>query len=145
MTYRLLSRGEAVDQDADPYALVERGDGGRLMLLDLLDSAASEDEGLPVFPYTPRVSEEVRRRIMVAVWALAYEVYDDSLVADHVFDAECAKVDLSIDTPRPDLDAWFRENFDPCTGQWVWAHPEREGLFRIYLLLWHARNEGRAP
>jgi hypothetical protein len=27
VTYRLLSRGEAVDQDADPYALVERGVG----------------------------------------------------------------------------------------------------------------------
>lgn len=98
---------------------------------------------LDLFSWTPpapsvspaRIAEEIKRRINVAVWAYAYELENDSLVSDQRFDSECRLVDLSIDTGRPDMDAWFRANFDPCTGQWVHAHPDKNGLHRIYLLL----------
>lgn len=80
------------------------------------------------------VSEEIRRRIRVAVWAYAYEALHESLVPDHVFDAECRKVDLSVSTSyegrdNSAIDAWFRKEFDPSTGCWIWKqHP---GLLRI--------------
>lgn len=60
---------------------------------------------------------------MVSVWAYAYEVLSCSLVSDAEFDAECKLVDLSIDTGNEEMDKWFRENFQPHTGQWVLRHP----------------------
>ena len=73
------------------------------------------------------MEREVRRRIQVALWAYAYEVHDVSLVPDAVYDKVCREVDLSVDTPRPDLDAWFRTSFDPSTGSWVHTHPDKDG------------------
>ncbi len=73
------------------------------------------------------VERERRRRIQVAVWAYAYEVHDESLVPDAVYDRVCREVDVSVDTGRPDLDAWFRSEFDPSTGFWVHSHPDRDG------------------
>lgn len=67
---------------------------------------------------------ERRRRILLSVAAYAYEIENVSLVDDHTFDAECLKVDVSIDTGHPMLDAWWRENFDPSTGMWIHKHPE---------------------
>jgi hypothetical protein len=82
-----------------------------------------------------RKSVETKRRICVSVWAYAYERMDDSLVPDHVYDAEClqAAENLHIDTDRPDLDLWFRENFDASTGMWVNTHPELTKLHALYL------------
>lgn len=67
---------------------------------------------------------EKMRRTHLAMWAYAYEVENVSLVPDAVFDEEARRIDLSVDTDRPDLDAWFRNNFDPDTGVWVHQHPE---------------------
>ncbi|AKM09379.1 hypothetical protein [Croceicoccus naphthovorans] len=78
------------------------------------------------------VERERRRRIKLAVWAYAYEIKSNPLVPDGVFDEEALKVDLSVDTGRPDLDAWFRANFQPHTGSWVWRHPEPGKLNRLY-------------
>ena len=50
------------------------------------------------------------------------------MMTDHQYDAECLKIDLTVNTPRPDLDKWWRENFDPCTGQWIHNHPEHDRL-----------------
>lgn len=74
------------------------------------------------------VELETRRRIYLTVWAYAYEFMNLSMVSDEVFDAEALKVDLSIDTTRPDLDSWFRENFNPHSGMWVHSHPEVDKL-----------------
>lgn len=83
---------------------------------------------------------------MVAVWAYAYELENDSLVSDHVFDQECLKVDLKLSTSYKGrdnraIDKWFRENFDPCTGSWVQRHPDIKGLKRIYEQLAAARDK----
>lgn len=79
-----------------------------------------------------RVEIETRRRIMVAVWAYAYEFENVSIVSDHHFDAECLKVNLSISTMRPDLDKWFRAEFDPSTGVWIHNHPELDKIKALY-------------
>jgi hypothetical protein len=64
----------------------------------------------------------------VAAWAFSYEFLARSDVSDAVFDAECYKVDLSVDTGNVKMDKWFRENFSPHTGQWIHNHPELKKL-----------------
>lgn len=85
------------------------------------------DEG----PYSDRVSEETRRRIRVSVAAYAYEILGESIMSDGEFDSLCKQVDLSISTRRPDLDKWFRANFQPHTGMWIHTHPEKPRLFQL--------------
>lgn len=84
---------------------------------------------------TPQEVER-RRRIMVSVWAYAYELASPpvSLVPDHIFDAECYMLaaGLHIDTDRLDLDYWFRGSFDPSTGMWIHKHPELDKIERLY-------------
>jgi len=79
---------------------------------------------------------ETRRRILVSVWAYAYELADTprSLVPDHIFDAECYMLaaGLRVDTDRPDLDYWFRGMFDPSTGMWIHKHPELDKIAKYY-------------
>lgn len=77
-----------------------------------------------------RVEIERRNRIHVLLFAYAYEIKNVSLVSDERFDALCAQIDTSIDTGK--YDEWFRENFDPCTGLWVHAFPDRKGLDALY-------------
>lgn len=77
------------------------------------------------------VEIERKRRINIAVWAYAYEVENDILVSDAVFDAECLKVNLMLDTGNKKLDAFFRKYFQPHTGLWVHKHPDKEGLRRV--------------
>lgn len=82
---------------------------------------------------TPQEVER-RRRIIVSVWAYAYEFCANSIVPDHVFDAECYMLaaGLRVDTDRPDLDYWFRGAFDPSTGMWVHKHPEIDKIRQLY-------------
>lgn len=87
---------------------------------------------------TPRTPKEIetRRRIIVSVWAYAYELASPprSLVPDHIFDAECylLAAGLHIDTDRMDLDYWFRGMFDPSTGLWIHKHPELDKIAKLY-------------
>lgn len=88
--------------------------------------------------YTPTTSEiETRRRIKLSMWAYAYEFLNSPVVSDADFDAECEKIDLSVATARPDMDAWWCKEFQTCTGAWIHNHPE---LSRIAML--HARYSG---
>lgn len=82
-------------------------------------------------PYSDRVCLETRRRIRVAVAAWAYEVLQDPIMDDAEFDELAKSIDLSIDTRRPDLDKWYRKNFQSYTGSWVHGHPERTRLNQI--------------
>jgi|TARA_B110000879_G_scaffold85789_1_gene118454 hypothetical protein len=79
-----------------------------------------------------RKSEEIRRRIRICMAAYAYEVQATSIISDTEFDNECKKVDVSISTGNDKMDAWFREEFDPCTGQWIHSHPDLDKLERLY-------------
>ena len=75
----------------------------------------------------------LRIRLSVAAWA--YEVHDVSIMPDTDFDRLCMEVDPKVSTGNRKLDKFFRESFDPSTGQWVHKHPEKgklEGLYRRY-------------
>lgn len=72
------------------------------------------------------IEKERHRRIMVLLWAYAYEFESDSLVDDHTFDRTCYEIRPHISTGHPVMDKFFKEQFDPCTGQWVHSVPEAE-------------------
>jgi hypothetical protein len=78
------------------------------------------------------VEIERRNRIAVALWAHAYEVRHMSLVPDSVFDEWALRIRPDIDTGRPELDAFFRQEFSPHTGMWVHRHPERHNLDAMF-------------
>lgn len=86
-------------------------------------------------PYSAKVCDETRRRIRLSVAAYAYEYLGQPTMTDAEFDKLATSIDLSIDTRRPDLDKWFRDNFEPHTGMWVHKHPERHKLKRIANML----------
>lgn len=71
-------------------------------------------------------------RIKLLLYAYAYEIHNDSLVSDAYFDKLCEDVDLEEATDRPDLDEWFKQNFDKSTGMWVHNFPEKDRLEKIY-------------
>lgn len=74
---------------------------------------------------------ERHRRIKLSVCAYAYERMNTSLISDHEYDRLCLEVDLSVSTGHAKLDAWWRENFDPSTGQWVSRHPNQPRLEQL--------------
>lgn len=85
-----------------------------------------------LFLIRTRVERERHRRIRMSVAAYAYEFMDSPIISDHEFDSECRKINPSIDTGRPDLDHFFRTEFDACTGQWIHHHPELDKVKQLY-------------
>lgn len=81
-----------------------------------------------LFYYRTKSEIETHRRIKLSMAAYAYEILNRPIIDDHMFDSEAKKVDLNISTNRPDLDNWFRENFQPDTGQWIYKHPELDKI-----------------
>lgn len=78
------------------------------------------------------VEIETHRRVMLTVAAYAYEIASTQIMTDAEYDAMSRAVDLSINTTRPDLDAWWRQNFDPSTGMWIRQHPEIDRVRAMY-------------
>lgn len=78
------------------------------------------------------VEIERRNRILLSVAAWAYEEHDESIMSDADFDALCLKIRPAIPTGNRKLDRFFRNIFDPSTGQWVHKHPDKGGLERVY-------------
>jgi len=78
------------------------------------------------------VSEEIRRRIKVSVWAYAYEFLDKSLVSDEKFDEECYRINPDLVTGNELLDTWFKTEFAPYTGSWIRNHPELDKIAELY-------------
>lgn len=74
--------------------------------------------------------QQTKLRILILMAAYAYEFEPDEqpLCSDAEFDEACKMVDLSIKTSRPDIDRWFKENFDPSTGMWINDFPQLEGI-----------------
>lgn len=77
---------------------------------------------------------ETRRRIRIAIAAYAYEITANNTMTDQEYDSESLilQKNLHIDTTRPHLDKWFRENFEPDTGMWIHNHPELDKLASYY-------------
>ena len=78
------------------------------------------------------VSEERRNRIKLSVAAYAYEMDSNSIMSDGDFDSLCLKINVDIDTGNTLLDTFFRDEFNPSTGQWIHKHPELAGIRNIY-------------
>lgn len=89
------------------------------------------DKNIDTSPYSDIVCLETRRRIRLSLAAYAYEALMISIMSDNEFDKLAQSIDLTIDTRRPDLDKWFRKNFQPHTGMWIHGHPDRKRLHII--------------
>lgn len=79
--------------------------------------------------------EETRKRVRLTVAAWAYEKHNDPIMSDAEYDQLALSIDLRKTTSRPDLDDWWRENFNPSTGMWVFRHPEVDIVEKAYRLL----------
>lgn len=85
------------------------------------------------------VELERKRRIVLSVAAYAYECCAESIMSDHDYDMMSLRVDLAMDTGRPDLDAFFRAEFNPSSGQWIRAHPNLSGVASLYRQAYQGR------
>lgn len=81
--------------------------------------------------YSEEIDIQTRIRVKLTVAAYAYEILGESIMTDAEFDKLARKVDLSVDTRRPDLDEFFRKEFSPSTGMWIHKHPDLEILPEI--------------
>lgn len=86
------------------------------------------------------IEVERRNRIMVSVWAYAYEIMNESLVSDAVYDQTCRSICPFISTGNNVMDAFFLNEFDPSTGVWIYKHPQIEGIYGVY-----SKITGRTP
>lgn len=86
-----------------------------------------------LFRWGTPVEIERRRRIRLCLWAYAYEIAGAPLVDDHRFDTEAYASDPTLSTGR--LDQWWRETFQPFTGQWIHQHPELSRLAALHARL----------
>tara|TARA_R110000868_G_scaffold300126_1_gene560458 strand:+ start:1449 stop:1736 length:288 start_codon:yes stop_codon:yes gene_type:complete len=86
------------------------------------------------------VEVERRNRIRLSVAAYAYELRDDSIMTDSEFDNLADMVNVQVVTGNEVMDDFFREHFEPYTGQWIHKHPHKNGLERIYNSVFLKRN-----
>lgn len=86
-------------------------------------------------PYLWGTTEEIERRtrIKLTVWAYAYEIAGDPLVTDTEFDALAYTSNRNIQTGL--YDEWWRDNFQPHTGQWIYNHPGLNACAKVYCCL----------
>lgn len=89
--------------------------------------------------YAPHVCEERCRRILLSVYAYAYEFESDSLVSDAEYDEMSALIDTSIRTGNDKIDDFFAKEFSPSTGMWIRKHPE---LHKVKLMYHRRRIRG---
>lgn len=78
----------------------------------------------------PMSEKSLRTRLAMA--AYAYEFKDHSIMTDEEFDRLSRLVDVSVETDRPEIDKFFKEEFNPSTGMWIWKHPDLENIAKKY-------------
>ena len=89
-----------------------------------LDKFFGEEDSL----YNSTVDKETKNRIRLSVAAYAYEFLSTPIMSDEEFDKLAYSIDLNVKTRRPELDSWFKRNFEPHTGMWIYGHPEKTKL-----------------
>lgn len=75
---------------------------------------------------------EIRRRILVSIWAYAYEFENTTIVDDFRFDSESALINPKMTTGNKTIDKFFKNRFQPDTGMWIREHPHLERIREIY-------------
>ena len=86
----------------------------------------------PPLVWGNQVERERRNRILVSVYAYAYEFRDEALIPDSEYDALARLIQPSVATGNAILDRFFREHYSPDTGMWIRWHPELAGIKHIY-------------
>lgn len=84
---------------------------------------------------SPQQIKEKRNRIHISVCACAYEVYSHSFISDDLYDLRSKEIDATLNTGDKVLDKFFRGEFNPCTGMWVYSHPHLSDLRALTLYL----------
>lgn len=74
---------------------------------------------------------ETRNRILVALAAYSYEILSSPVITDSEYDSLAKKIDPSLETNNSEMDFFFKTEFGPNTGQWIYKHPQKEGLEKI--------------
>lgn len=94
---------------------------------------AAQETALVIAPRwgTP-VEHEVRRRIVIAVAAYAYEIKDTPILSDHSFDMIAQRINPRMGTCHPIIDEFFASRFSPMTGMWIHDHPELAKIADLY-------------
>jgi len=77
-------------------------------------------------------SQEIRNRIKCSVAAYAYEIRNESIMTDMEFDSLCREIKYNEPTGNAKMDTFFRNEFNPSTGQWIHNHPELKRIAEIY-------------
>ncbi len=83
---------------------------------------------------------EKRKRINVALYAYAYEIMGHSLVSDEKYDTISLGIRPKLPTNYPIMDNFFKNEFSPDTGMWIYKHPELEKIAQIYSRLTHKQH-----
>ena len=91
------------------------------------------------------VEVERRNRILVSVYAYAYEIESDSIISDGEFDDLAMSIQPEMDTGNALMDKWFKKQFDFCTGSWIHAHPELNKIKQRAVLSAVWKKDNRNP
>lgn len=83
-------------------------------------------------PWGSIVEIERRNRILLSLAAYSYEFLAELIMSDSQFDALAKAIDPSIDTGNPELDNFFKKEFSPSTGMWIYKHPELLKVIELY-------------
>ena len=77
-------------------------------------------------PWGNRIEVERWLRIKLLLAAYAYEIASAPILTDAQFDELARLSNKTITTGKHD--AWWRENFTPYTGQWIYDFPDLTGI-----------------
>lgn len=77
--------------------------------------------------------EEIRRkRILISIYAYAYEICDDPIITDSEYDKLSRELDVTTKTGNSETDKFFKETFKPDTGMWIRHHPHINRIGQLY-------------
>lgn len=121
-----------------------------------MSGKTSTDSNLESFFDSPpawgtEIQIERRNRIRLSMAAFAYEENHDLVMEDYEFDQLALKIrpemNTTDDVTDPEqkkryerLDRFFREQFQPDTGQWIYFHPEIESVKKTYFKYYRKKN-----
>ena len=77
-------------------------------------------------------NKEIRNRILISVYAYAYELCNDSLVSDYEYDRLAQEINIDVSTCNGRLDKFFKDSYVSYSGGWIRKHPEIEKIIEIY-------------
>lgn len=77
--------------------------------------------------YVPsKIEIEMRNRIRLLIGAYLYEYLSESWLSDAEFDKLALQIDPNIETGHKIMDKFFKEEFSPSTGSWIYNLPKEE-------------------